>query len=162
MIRRPPRSTLFPYTTLFRSVLELRSAEERGDEVRRDPDRLRAALRAPPGDLATDGGDLALEVAHARLASVAAREQAQGLRLERDDRLGLEPVLARLLRDEVRLRDPDLLFFGVAGQRDDLHPVAQRRRHRVRYVRGGNEEHPREVERHVEVVVPERGVLLRV
>src|SRR5690554_7485601 len=23
MIRRPPRSTLFPYTTLFRSVLEL-------------------------------------------------------------------------------------------------------------------------------------------
>src|SRR2546426_6996356 len=24
MIRRPPRSTLFPYTTLFRSVLELK------------------------------------------------------------------------------------------------------------------------------------------
>jgi len=23
MIRRPPRSTLFPYTTLFRSLLEL-------------------------------------------------------------------------------------------------------------------------------------------
>src|SRR2546429_2242040 len=26
MIRRPPRSTLFPYTTLFRSVLELDQA----------------------------------------------------------------------------------------------------------------------------------------
>src|SRR5689334_24622163 len=26
MIRRPPRSTLFPYTTLFRSALELRPA----------------------------------------------------------------------------------------------------------------------------------------
>src|SRR2546430_10817300 len=25
MIRRPPRSTLFPYTTLFRSVLEVKS-----------------------------------------------------------------------------------------------------------------------------------------
>src|SRR3712207_7839272 len=25
MIRRPPRSTLFPYTTLFRSLLDLRS-----------------------------------------------------------------------------------------------------------------------------------------
>src|SRR3712207_7708742 len=25
MIRRPPRSTLFPYTTLFRSVVDLRS-----------------------------------------------------------------------------------------------------------------------------------------
>src|SRR3712207_8713403 len=34
MIRRPPRSTLFPYTTLFRSILavlveELRSLDER-------------------------------------------------------------------------------------------------------------------------------------
>src|SRR3712207_7833473 len=27
MIRRPPRSTLFPYTTLFRSLLRLRSDE---------------------------------------------------------------------------------------------------------------------------------------
>src|SRR2546426_122884 len=26
MIRRPPRSTLFPYTTLFRSVLDTRAA----------------------------------------------------------------------------------------------------------------------------------------
>src|SRR5256885_5089254 len=29
MIRRPPRSTLFPYTTLFRSVMELRVVEGR-------------------------------------------------------------------------------------------------------------------------------------
>src|SRR3712207_8332767 len=37
MIRRPPRSTLFPYTTLFRSHLEQvgRVAEVRG-ELRRD------------------------------------------------------------------------------------------------------------------------------
>src|SRR5256885_7261280 len=27
MIRRPPRSTLFPYTTLFRSTFELKSAK---------------------------------------------------------------------------------------------------------------------------------------
>src|SRR3712207_7175667 len=33
MIRRPPRSTLFPYTTLFRSLIEIRSdAPERGGE----------------------------------------------------------------------------------------------------------------------------------
>src|SRR3712207_8402372 len=32
MIRRPPRSTLFPYTTLFRS---LRRAERRGERERR-------------------------------------------------------------------------------------------------------------------------------
>src|SRR5687767_15524761 len=29
MIRRPPRSTLFPYTTLFRSVLEKIKAEKK-------------------------------------------------------------------------------------------------------------------------------------
>src|SRR5438876_6671446 len=29
MIRRPPRSTLFPYTTLFRSNVEARSGERR-------------------------------------------------------------------------------------------------------------------------------------
>ena len=29
MIRRPPRSTLFPYTTLFRSVRELQNTIER-------------------------------------------------------------------------------------------------------------------------------------
>src|SRR2546427_7134284 len=32
MIRRPPRSTLFPYTTLFRSALPLRQIDDnRGD-----------------------------------------------------------------------------------------------------------------------------------
>src|SRR2546426_7559136 len=33
MIRRPPRSTLFPYTTLFRSGLGIRPLEGCGDEL---------------------------------------------------------------------------------------------------------------------------------
>src|SRR3712207_8697794 len=41
MIRRPPRSTLFPYTTLFRSALALvlggRGAPGRRDQVRAGP-----------------------------------------------------------------------------------------------------------------------------
>src|SRR5436190_9479303 len=41
MIRRPPRSTLFPYTTLFRSHL-----------LRRDLDRLRPQVEALHLDLA--------------------------------------------------------------------------------------------------------------
>ena len=32
MIRRPPRSTLFPYTTLFRSSRQLRHMEEGFDK----------------------------------------------------------------------------------------------------------------------------------
>src|SRR3712207_8165991 len=57
MIRRPPRSTLFPYTTLFRSVLHPARATGRGLllERRRDqvpepaPERIRVdvALHAP-------------------------------------------------------------------------------------------------------------------
>src|SRR2546430_5722531 len=42
MIRRPPRSTLFPYTTLFRSGLGERI---RGGQV--DLDRVRAGLARP-------------------------------------------------------------------------------------------------------------------
>src|SRR2546430_10140695 len=42
MIRRPPRSTLFPYTTLFRSVFEKCSA--RRAYAKRSPWRLRQAI----------------------------------------------------------------------------------------------------------------------
>src|SRR2546425_12001156 len=44
MIRRPPRSTLFPYTTLFRSLRHVREAD-RG-----------AALEAPDFDDRSSGG----------------------------------------------------------------------------------------------------------
>src|SRR3712207_8622493 len=58
MIRRPPRSTLFPYTTLFRSrrvgqravrVLQLlprRGAQDRGAHERMAEAHLRAGLRS--------------------------------------------------------------------------------------------------------------------
>src|SRR3990167_7635466 len=36
MMRRPPRSTLFPYTTLFRSGLILRADHEAGDVLQED------------------------------------------------------------------------------------------------------------------------------
>src|SRR5438067_10663063 len=42
MIRRPPRSTLFPYTTLFRSGLSLRCAAEDADGGCRWHDQLHA------------------------------------------------------------------------------------------------------------------------
>src|SRR2546422_6465711 len=42
MIRRPPRSTLFPYTTLFRSPLPLGAEVQELDH--RDADLLREAL----------------------------------------------------------------------------------------------------------------------
>src|SRR2546430_4468964 len=57
MIRRPPRSTLFPYTTLFRSQnasstadLEKAEAEARGAQAQYDLQRIRlerTTVRAP-------------------------------------------------------------------------------------------------------------------
>src|SRR5688572_33309811 len=59
MIRRPPRSTLFPYTTLFRSVPlpslqrrppahagRVQRRRERGDPVRRHSDRKSTRLNS--------------------------------------------------------------------------------------------------------------------
>src|SRR3989449_11335432 len=43
MIRRPPRSTLFPYTTLFRSIGEVRRLE--ADEKARISEAMFAGLR---------------------------------------------------------------------------------------------------------------------
>src|SRR5260221_4709925 len=51
MIRRPPRSTLFPYTTLFRS-------HGRGDE------QVERGQRRSPGQLAANGEPLGVLVEH--------------------------------------------------------------------------------------------------
>src|SRR5260370_13551448 len=53
MIRRPPRSTLFPYTTLFRSEVE-----PHDDEARNALDALLRQLRSSQYDVALEPGDL--------------------------------------------------------------------------------------------------------
>src|SRR5690348_7174139 len=70
MLRRPPRSTLFPYTTLFRSARE-RRAEEALAEVKGGKDfaQVAAAYSAAPD--APSGGDLGWRT-RARLPSVFA------------------------------------------------------------------------------------------
>src|SRR6266566_6992167 len=54
MIRRPPRSTLFPYTTLFRSQL--------GRGVRRDHDRVLLGQRGDAQALGETRGARAVEL----------------------------------------------------------------------------------------------------
>src|SRR5256886_13800081 len=51
MIRRPPRSTLFPYTTLFRSFLRARLENSRSEDVTPQTG-VPAAVRGP---IPTDG-----------------------------------------------------------------------------------------------------------
>src|SRR5258707_11593159 len=45
MIRRPPRSTLFPYTTLFRSAIILTSAQQLARNLAAPPDKTLARSR---------------------------------------------------------------------------------------------------------------------
>src|SRR3989449_10336409 len=56
MIRRPPRSTLFPYTTLFRSPIGVAPEAERRDQ------------RQPAGARGVRGGELAREHPAERVA----------------------------------------------------------------------------------------------
>src|SRR5687767_15710730 len=74
MIRRPPRSTLFPYTTLFRSELEVRAPRLRfprcharpiRDTCRVDPshqDRSRGAAATLGRNVSREPGDLSGDV----------------------------------------------------------------------------------------------------
>src|SRR2546427_2400333 len=68
MFRRPPRSTLFPYTTLFRSVMKLGADRARGEEATQDD----AGLYTTRG-LALRAQELTLQAFHhgAALACVA-------------------------------------------------------------------------------------------
>src|SRR3712207_7681003 len=80
MIRRPPRSTLFPYTTLFRSHEEVRGGG--GDEHRQQDDdeqqplllaacggrRLRLRGARPGGGLVGDRKSTRLNSSHANIS----------------------------------------------------------------------------------------------
>src|SRR2546426_4872180 len=80
MIRRPPRSTLFPYTTLFRSEIEQAAPEQHrrgahGASRRRGRERLRV-----DAERLLEGGDGVLldhepAFLHQRIAHAAARSE---------------------------------------------------------------------------------------
>src|SRR2546422_8322140 len=75
MIRRPPRSTLFPYTTLFRSP-------DLGPRTRRAPEGVGRRDRVGSGAVHVDAEDLAEELAEV-LGAVAgiARADRKSTRL---------------------------------------------------------------------------------
>src|SRR3712207_8078507 len=72
MIRRPPRSTLFPYTTLFRSQARVGEAEpaQRGDLEPRPLDQADRVDRgvAAPGQQRPDRKSTRLNSSHANIS----------------------------------------------------------------------------------------------
>src|SRR2546422_5602065 len=93
MIRRPPRSTLFPYTTLFRS-LELRGARDRGAA---DPAQLHVRRRR----------------GHRR-----PRYRSEEHTSELQSRLHL---VCRLLLEKKKIKMKNLLYVGLEVVIDEAH-----------------------------------------
>ena len=111
--------------------------------------------------LARERGDFAFELAHAGFAGVFADELAQ--RGVGKFHVALrEAVFLELARDEIALGNLQFFRLGVAGQFDDFQPVAQRGMNRLEPVGRGDEQHARQIERQIEVMVGERVVLRRV
>src|SRR3989442_9548765 len=101
MIRRPPRSTLFPYTTLFRSLYELQGL--RGVDKRYGPDRpgqrlpedfgLPAKLVQGPQGVAEDRKSTRLNSSHVRTSyavfCLQKKQTLEPLRVPYDFRIAL-------------------------------------------------------------------------
>jgi len=117
------------------------------------------AFRDPERDLAADLCDLSIQVAHAGLAGVLADQFAQcGIReVQR-----LQAVLFELPWDEELAGDQYLLVLQIARELDDLHAILQGVWDGVEHVGRGDEHHLGQVKRHLEVVIGERMVLLRI
>src|SRR5256885_9136390 len=99
MIRRPPRSTLFPYTTLFRSLVGPVGERVRLPElVLGVPAELRS-VRAQRRLVATDAGDPGVEIEQRAVErlDLGDREVEVGIRLP-------EPVRDRVARERLDLR----------------------------------------------------------
>src|SRR3712207_8837883 len=99
MIRRPPRSTLFPYTTLFRSL----GARGYADVLARHRDVLRdASLRHGGVEVDTQGDAVFVAFADAR-GALAARSEEHTSELQSRQYL----VCRLLLEKKTRSRIPE-------------------------------------------------------
>src|SRR2546429_2318990 len=88
MIRRPPRSTLFPYTTLFRSVVDVSGLHAQGQQL------FAAGLGQAVGDAFIEAG---LDDADAQLRAVEVLGRSEEHTSELQSRLHL---VCRLLLEK--------------------------------------------------------------
>src|SRR3712207_8031530 len=101
MIRRPPRSTLFPYTTLFRSLAPTPERERRGDEVAGSHRRYPAACRVVD-------------------------PQSFGCGSDREDHVSREPAVAHVERSEEHtseLQSRQYLVCRLLLEKKNTHTV---------------------------------------
>src|SRR2546430_7713507 len=120
MIRRPPRSTLFPYTTLFRSPVLTPRASHRGDDrlVREDRGELafvaRDVVGAEQGALTVDRHGEAIGIVGARVVQEDVLH-TEDLAVLRHGELGVVDLAALL-------RGGEEVLLAILGP---LHGAAQ-------------------------------------
>src|SRR3712207_6358757 len=115
MIRRPPRSTLFPYTTLFRSAAAAPVVEERVDGLLEHPllvvhDDLGRAEVEQPLEPVVPVDDAAVQVVEVGGREAATVELHHRTQVRRDDRYGVQHHAERAVA-------------GLAERVDDLEPL---------------------------------------
>ena len=76
--------------------------------------------------------------------------------------LGIQTGILLLLRDEVALGNLNLLFRDISAHLDHLHTVEQRARNGIQIVGCGDKEHLAQIIVHIQVVIVECRVLLRI
>src|SRR5258708_9923980 len=94
MIRRPPRSTLFPYTTLFRSPVHLLAVRERTCVV--------------------------LTINAAEESAAVLQDGARGFSFKADDFL---PLQFRSEEHTSELQSPDHLVCRLLLEKKKIHPI---------------------------------------
>lgn len=113
------------------------------------------------GDLAEHLAQLPFQVADPGFAGVVGRDRPQG-GVAHAHFARLQPVALQLASEQVVLGDGHLLVFGVAIKADHLQAVDEGAGDGLDHVGGGDEQHLRQIEVHLQVVVPEGVVLSRV
>ena len=79
MIRRPPRSTLFPYTTLFRSIKQNPADGGEAENAKQDAHELDVQAHVAVEDVAEFMADDALQFVAGQLGDAAARHADRGI-----------------------------------------------------------------------------------
>src|ERR1051325_5324769 len=119
MIRRPPRSTLFPYTTLFRSLHGVERARPPPPPAARDPVARAARARAPRA------------VRRARVSLAARRARALGrvprraVRVRRGRDAARGALQPRRVGDRALRRQLELAWAGVVPGQLPAHRGAR-------------------------------------
>src|SRR5262249_28088646 len=126
--------------------------------IRRYCKNIAVALRNLQRNFSGKPADSAFELTDSRFARVAADYGRQ--RLVSDLKLFFaKPRLFDLPRNEIAPGDMKLLFFAIAGERNYLHTVSERRRYGSQRIRGRYKEYFRQIERQIQIMIPEREVL---